>query len=113
LNDLWVFSPAFNLWTWMHGEDREDANGRYGKKGDFNNRNTPAGRRGGTAWTDNDGNFWLFGGRNRGGLFSDLWKFDVGDNQWAWISGSDKFNEEPRPTQQGAPDANGNPGARF
>ena len=113
LNDLWVFSLAFNVWTWMHGEDEEDDNGRYGRKEDFNNRNTPPGRRGSTAWTDRNGNFWLFGGRNRSGLFSDLWKFDVGDNQWAWMSGSDEYNEEPRPTQQGVPDVNGNPGARF
>jgi hypothetical protein len=33
------------------------------------------------SWTDNSGNFWLFGG-------GDLWKFNPSTDEWAWMSGA-------------------------
>jgi hypothetical protein len=39
-------------------------------------------------WTDLNGNFWIFGGRNGGNYFSDLFKYDPVINEWTWMKGS-------------------------
>lgn len=113
LNDVWKYSPADNSWSWEQGDRREDQRVRYGNKGTFENDNTPGGRYGSTGWTDIDGNFWLYGGRSRNDLFADLWKFDRRQNRWAWISGSNRDNQQPDFEEKGVPDENGHPGSRL
>jgi gliding motility-associated-like protein len=110
LNDVWVYAPGTNLWTWMKGEKSRNADARYGDRGEFDNPNTPGGRHGSTGWVDKQGNFWMFGGIDDNGFFSDLWEYRISDNQWAWMSGTRDPNIPP---DQDAPEAGDhNPGAR-
>jgi N-acetylneuraminic acid mutarotase len=94
LNDLWKFDGT--NWTWMNGSNIVNQPGIYGTTGTAEPDNVPGGRAIGASWIDNDGNFWLFGGRGYDvnsilGNLNDLWKFD-GTN-WAWFSGSDSVNQ--------------------
>jgi N-acetylneuraminic acid mutarotase len=86
LNELWQFNPSTNEWTWMGGSSKvdtdEDAPGAYGTLGVAATTDTPMGRRSSVGWTDNAGNFWLFGGGDSAAFnqnyfyeFNDLWKY--------------------------------------
>jgi hypothetical protein len=62
LNDLWIFSPATNQWTWMGGSDSVSsgnsgaAPGVYGIMGTPAPANIPGARQQAASWTDNNGN---------------------------------------------------------
>lgn len=97
LNDLWEFNPALNQWAWMSGSDVVGSNGAqsgvYGTLGTPAAGNTPGGRADATAWTDGNGNLWLFGGYGadsggNGGYLNDLWAFGPANGDWAWMGGS-------------------------
>jgi hypothetical protein len=66
--------------------------GIYGTLGQSAAGNVPGGRIGAVGAFDNNGNLWLFGGKNNaGGInneLNDLWKFNPQTRQWAWMSGS-------------------------
>jgi len=83
------------------------APGIYGTLGVPSSANIPGGRSSASAWTDQDGNFWLFGGSGfdangakdhneaiscalQGGtcLLNDIWEFNPLTLQWAWMGGS-------------------------
>ena len=93
LNDLWKFDGT--NWTWISGSDSVDQHGVYGTMGAAEHSNVPGGRFSGASWVDDNGNFWLFGGRgfDESGFkfLNDLWKFD-GAN-WTWVSGSKIGNQ--------------------
>jgi hypothetical protein len=80
LNDLWMFNPVNNQWTWQGGSYETNAVGIYGNIGSFNSNNTPGARRDAIGWMDNDSNLWLFGGYGNGasttGNLNDLWKYN-------------------------------------
>jgi len=88
LNDLWVYSPFANQWTWMGGSSRIPAYnsgqpGVYGTLGMAAPGNIPGGRQVAASWTDGGGNFWLSGGYgyDANGVqnsLNDLWKFTPG-----------------------------------
>ena len=89
-------SPAPGEWTWMGGSSTLDNTGGqrgvYGTLGVSANGNVPGGRYGANSWTDQSGNFWLFGGAgsdsNDGyGRLNDLWVFNPTTGQWTWING--------------------------
>ena len=69
-NDLWEFNPSTSEWTWMGGsstlgsctEQGCGQPGVYGTLGVPALGNIPGGRSDAVSWTDNSGNFWLFGG---------------------------------------------------
>ena len=67
-NDVWVFEPTANEWSWMNGAASnfgQSCNvtlGTYGVQGTPATANTPSGRSGAASWTDHSGNLWLFGG---------------------------------------------------
>ena len=93
LNNLWKFNAGTDEWTWMSGGGQASSPASYGTLGVSASGNTPGGRYSGASWTDSAGNLWLFGGQgfdSRGtqGELSDLWEFNVSDNHWAWIGGS-------------------------
>ena len=96
LNDLWEFNPSTFEWTWMSGTARTNALGIYGTLGAPSAANYPGGRQNGVSWTDNSGNFWLFGGEgfdsatpSVDGYLNDLWEFNINTNEWTWMGGSD------------------------
>lgn len=84
MQDLWEFSPASNEWALMGGSTSNESDGNpgiYGTKGFPAATNIPGGRDEGVSWTDNSGNFWLFGGygyssSEAGGVYlNDLWEY--------------------------------------
>lgn len=96
LNDLWRYSPSSGLWTWMKGDNIAGTYGVYGTKGVPADPNTPRSREDAAAWTDNLGNFWVFGGitthqTSSNSWYSyhlnDLWKYSPSSNQWTWMKG--------------------------
>ena len=112
LNDLWQYDPATNEWTWIGGTNvvgiHDGQPGVYGTLGTPAPGNFPGGRSNPSSWTDNSGNFWLFGGTgfdSRGdlGTLNDLWEFKPSTGEWAWMSGS-------RTTNGTSPGINGWPG---
>ena len=93
LNDLWMFDPAINEWTWEAGGNRIQRNGVYGTEGSGAAGNTPGARQAAMSWTDSQGNLWLFGGVGLDsagtiGTLNDLWVFTPSTNQWTWIAGN-------------------------
>lgn len=133
LNDLWEFNPSTNQWTWMGGSSAITCTlvsyavqcgepGVYGAQGTAAPSNVPGSREYAVSWTDNNGNFWLFGGYgydSKGTLsnLNDLWEFNPTTNAWTWVSGSSEVNE---PNGQpgvygvlGTPAGGNTPGARM
>jgi hypothetical protein len=63
----------------------------------------PAARLGATAWTDNSGNFWLFGGSDGNNFLNDLWEYNpsglspstytLTEGQWIWKGGSNLVDQ--------------------
>ncbi|HWE83530.1 MAG TPA: chitobiase/beta-hexosaminidase C-terminal domain-containing protein [Terracidiphilus sp.] len=115
LNDVWVFSPPTNEWAWMGGSNTEfgmipyepgqnGAPGVFGALGTPAPDNIPFNRWYARSWTDSNGNAWLFGGiyidaSYVGGWdntygFNDVWEFYPSTNEWAWMGGSDLFNQK-------------------
>jgi hypothetical protein len=101
-------TTAANQWTWAGGDDVPDQAGVYGQLGVPAVGNAPGARAGAVGWTDESGNFWLFGGAGPtvGGwcalhsalcaagtqlYFNDLWKFD--GSEWSWMGGLSSFNQ--------------------
>ena len=50
------------MWTWKTGSLTPNPKGVYGTPGQFQETNTPGGRWDSAFWTDEDGDFWLWGG---------------------------------------------------
>ena len=91
-NDLWMYNPTTNLWTWVSGDSTINSAGVYGGKGVASPTNKPGAREGQTSWVDAAGNFWLFGGTGIDangvqGYLNDLWVYSPGIREWTWVSG--------------------------
>jgi N-acetylneuraminic acid mutarotase len=126
LNDLWRFNPSTKEWTWMSGSNAVKQPGVYGTLGKPAAGNTPGGRCAAASWTDNRGDFWLFGGdstdsNDNVGLYNDLWEFNPSTNEWTWMGGSNTLGTNyaggvlARPGVYGTlatPAAGNNPGGR-
>lgn len=104
LNDLWKFDPVAKTWTWISGSNTIDnPNGEpgiYGTQGVAASTNVPGSRDGAGAWTDSNGNFWLFGGYGtdsmaQTGELNDLWEFNPTSQQWVWVAGSNTMKTFP------------------
>src|SRR5204863_9988917 len=95
------------------GPSTINTTGHYGTKGIPDSANYPGARDFHSAtWTDLQGNLWLYGGFY-GGLFSDLWKYEISTNVWTWIAGDSIRNLLPVYGVQGIPDVNNSPGGRI
>lgn len=101
LDDMWKYSPATNEWTWMKGDTTvqplndpsQPPAAIYGTFETPAPGNTPGGRLGTVSWTDQSGNFWLFGGSGHDadgvlGYLNDLWELNPSTIEWAWMGGS-------------------------
>ena len=115
LNDLWEFNPSTLEWTWMAGSTTRYPLGVYGTLGVPSPANTPGGRQNAAAWTDSNGNFWLFGGAGANSPDpNDLWKFDPSAVEWTWMGGNPPGASGPPGVYGtlGVPDAGNIPGGR-
>jgi len=87
--DLWKFNPSSQQWTWMSGNSVALGDGGiYGTEGVPAIANIPYMRSNAITWSDTSGNFWLFGGAAPLGLCNDVWVYELGSNEWAWMKGS-------------------------
>ncbi|MEO5674567.1 MAG: kelch repeat-containing protein, partial [Chitinophagales bacterium] len=105
-------------WTWMSGDSIPNSSGIFGTQGIADAANKPPGLYQSCSWTDQDGNFWLFGGANftSQGVFrpyNTLWKYTVATNEWTWMKGNNAPFSDGVYGTLGAPDNNNNPGARY
>jgi N-acetylneuraminic acid mutarotase len=121
LNDLWMFSPSTNEWTWMDGSstisstNNGDQVGVYGTLGTPAAKNIPGGRVGETTWSDSSGNLWLFGGggfdaNGLQGILNDLWKLSPSTSEWTWMGGSKTISPKGVYGTLGTPSAMNIPG---
>lgn len=91
LNDLWSYSPVDDTWTWRTGTYEKNKGCDY--PSNISQPGYPGSRIEPATWVDLNGDLWMFGGmgyRLDGlyhGLFSDLWRFDVAENEWTWEGG--------------------------
>lgn len=119
LNDLWKYSKSTKQWQLIGGQQSLNASGVYGVKGVSSSNSYPGARIGAVSWTDSSGNLWMFGGFGYGanslipGSLNDLWKFNVANSQWTWISGQDIINSVGTYTVKGIADNVAHPGARL
>ncbi|MGB3467246.1 MAG: fibronectin type III domain-containing protein [Cyclobacteriaceae bacterium] len=112
LNDLWVYDPASNVYTWMGGSSSIGGSGRYGTKGVPSAANVPGARSSSVDWVDKDGNFWLFGGYENFEYNNDLWKYNPNTRQWTWINGNSFQNTPGIYGEKGVPNKSNEIGAR-
>jgi N-acetylneuraminic acid mutarotase len=79
LNDLWRYSLSSGQWTWVSGDDGDNALGIYGTQGTVSASTVPGARQASNSWIDSSGHLWLFGGAGYGstdnGYLNDLWQF--------------------------------------
>jgi Galactose oxidase, central domain/Kelch motif len=91
MSDLWVCDMSFGdycQWQLVGGYDPTVVSGAppalntVGKQiianaqSGFGPAGSPPARLGAAAWTDNSGNFWLFGGSNGNNFLTDLWEYN-------------------------------------
>jgi hypothetical protein len=115
LNDLWKYDITMNRWTYVAGSKTANQDGLYGTQPLIGPSDTasaagtvgltpvtpnifPGSRWGATAWTDQSGHLWLFGGwgldsggTNGNGYLNDMWVFTPGPSNtgtWTWVKGS-------------------------
>ena len=103
LNELWMFNPSNDEWTWMGGGGGGTGLGTYGTLGVPAPGNFPGDRSGAASWTDSGGNVTLFGGSgfasasSQFGSLNDLWQFDPNNVEWTWVGGSSSLTCPPPP----------------
>jgi hypothetical protein len=131
LNDLWEFNPSTpnsatgtnGEWAWMGGSSAPNASGMYpAAMYEYTSGVAPGARYEASTWTDNSGNFWLFGGEGYDangnfGELNDLWQFNPSLNEWAWMGGSSavpSYSGQPGVYgTMGTPAAGNIPGGRY
>lgn len=126
LNDLWEFNTStFSAanpstytnnavaWTLVAGSSATDNPGIYPP----NANPTPGARTNAVTWTDQSGNFWLFGGYGwdgespaQLGYLNDLWEYTGG--AWNFVSGSSVINQNGNYGTQGTAASKNMPGSR-
>ena len=114
-NDLWRYNISTSEWTWMKGSDLANQNGTYGVKGIPDAANTPGARITYGKFKDQYGSFWLFAGAfaYQSAYYNDVWKYDPGINEWAWMSGSNYSDVSGSLTATCDPDTNNKPRGRY
>jgi N-acetylneuraminic acid mutarotase len=101
----------------MSGESSPAALGVYGTKGTAALNNIPGARYHSISWSDSSGNLWLFGGTGYTatsyGNLNDLWKYDIANNTWTWMSGESSPDALGVYGTKGTAALNNIPGARI
>ncbi|MEM7296712.1 MAG: fibronectin type III domain-containing protein [Bacteroidota bacterium] len=92
LNDLWVYDPASDIYTWMGGSSEIDGDAVYGIQGEASAAHIPGAKSSAAYWTDSNGIFWLFGGYESFEYNNDLWKFNPNTLEWTWVNGNNFQN---------------------
>lgn len=125
LNDLWEFNVSTKQWTWIgpSGSDAANQHGVYGTQSVAAATNFPGSRQWAAAWTDHNGNLWLYGGHGLDstgtGYLNDLWEYTLVPtsayptaNQWTWVKGANTSNNAGVYGNASVPFYVDNPGSR-
>jgi hypothetical protein len=94
LNDLWMYSPTTQQWSWMSGSNTILATEIRGTQGAAAAGNVPGAQSGGVSWSDSAGNFWMFGGAYGAstlGFSNELWMYSPSTRLWTWVGGENQF----------------------
>ena len=97
-NNLWKYNLTTNQWAWMKGPQDNNQSGNYGSLGIESPDNLPPARWSYTAWKDECGNFYIWGGLGvigagpQEGTENDVWKFKPETNNWTWVAGDASNN---------------------
>ena len=135
LNDLWVYRMNDSTWTWVSGSQVPDEPGVYDElMGEL----VPRGRSDAVGWFDSSSQeLWVFGGYFEDGYYgpyfllvikltntplnalnicvgnlNDLWRYDVNNDKWTWMSGSNVSNQGGVYGEKGNASSDNVPGAR-
>ena len=91
LNDIWQYNTSTKLWTWISGTNKLNDSGTAAGFCIPDTNNTPHSRfENQTAEAGNTCNiaFWNFGGLGlSGGVFNDLWLFNIRNYEWTKVKG--------------------------
>jgi PKD repeat protein len=110
INDMWMFDPSTNQWTWESGAHSGYEN--TGTMGVPALSNTPGAIQSGAVhWTDTTGNLWMFGGNYSPS--NKLWKYDVSTKQWTWMRGSAGSNSMGSYGTMGVSSSSNDPCSRY
>lgn len=118
-NGMWKYQPSTGLWTWMSGNVAADSLGNYGALCFSDTGFMPCRRFGSRAsWTDDCGNFWLYGGRTSRGPgpydgFDDMWFFSPTSLKWTRVMGDTSGAVHPVYGSLGTPSSSNTPGGRV
>lgn len=117
LNDLWKFNKNNGQWTWVSGNNARNQKGVYGTKGIGSTSNVPGARFGSVSWVEDD-TLWLFGGfgydsTHQPGHLNDLWKYNITNGQWTWVSGSPLKDQSTSYGTKGVSHSSNSPGGRY
>ncbi|MCC6370616.1 MAG: T9SS type A sorting domain-containing protein [Bacteroidia bacterium] len=116
-NDLWKYTISTNQWTWVKGPGLANQFGVYGSMNTPSITNNPGGRYLAHSWTDNSGNFWMYGGAgysaSSSGYLNDLWRYNPTTNQWTWMKGSSGPNQVTSYGNITVPQGTTTPGGRY
>jgi PKD repeat protein len=100
-------------WVWVHGSNLINTVGVFGVQGISDPANNPPGLYEPAEWTDQNGNFWFYGGLGPGyDEFGDVWKYNPSINQWVWMKGTGVMNSPVNYGAQGIPSPTNDPGSR-
>ena len=113
LDDLWMFNPATNQWTWVSGPNVVGGTGVFGTKGMGSSSNSPPALASAATWADSAGSLWLFGGEGFSGVYDTLWKYAPSSHTWTWVGGANTAGAASSYGMIGVPQASNNPGARW
>ena len=133
LGDFWQFDLSATSWQLLGGNTNLDRSGSYGQKGVADPNNFPPSRTVGIIsvcysckvilllpkdaayWTTSDA-LWMFGGltydtaADRLESLNDLWKYDVANDVWTWVSGTNDGDEPSRFSGSPQPGGRSSPG---
>ena len=98
LDDMWIFELSGNKWVQVTGSGETNVKPDYGTSKQYSKTSSPGSRSNSATWTDNDGNFWLFGGVSGSEntvieIYNDLWMFNAEKRQWRKMGGSETTNQ--------------------
>jgi N-acetylneuraminic acid mutarotase len=114
LSDIWKYSLTTNEWTWMKGPNTRWDVGSYGVMGTSAPSNLPPSRFLQVSWAQlQQGYLWLWSGSSNSGVMNDLWRYDIGINEWTWMKGSNTSGQTGVYGTMGVASASNIPGARW
>lgn len=90
--EIWKYNPSTAQWAWMSGTNAGTVTAVYGTLG-VSSPSVHPGERSTEGIGDALGNLYIFGGKDYTspvftGRKNDLWKYDISNNQWTWIGGT-------------------------